>query len=293
MSILLTGGTGKTSIRIARLLQNTNMRFILTSRQGIVPEPFTGVKFDWYDPATFENPFAIESNIESVYLVPPLGSPDVIKALKPFIDLAVEKGVKRFVLLSISTLDAGSPYMGKVHEYLISLGVDYFVIRPSWFFENFITLHLESIRDRHTIVTASGDGKIGFISADDIADLAFDALTRAESYNTDKIIVGPELLSYDDVAKTLSDVLGININHTRIGADELKRMYLGFGLDERLDMLVDLEKSNASGAEEMIFAHPKRFLGKGPSSPSWRQTRMLGKRSGTRNCIYATNCWIL
>lgn len=134
MSILLTGGTGKTSIRIARLLQNTNMRFILTSRQGIVPEPFTGVKFDWYDPATFENPFAIESNIESVYLVPPLGSPDVIKAMKPFIDLAVEKGVKRFVLLSISTLDAGSPYMGKVHEYLISLGVDYFVIRPSWFF---------------------------------------------------------------------------------------------------------------------------------------------------------------
>ncbi len=39
-------------------------------------------------------------------------------------------------------------------------------------------------------------------------------------------------------------------------------MYLGFGLDERLDMLVDLEKSNASGAEEKIFAHPNKVSGK-------------------------------
>ncbi|KAF9018147.1 NAD(P)-binding protein [Hymenopellis radicata] len=263
MSILLTGGTGKTAIRLARLLQAANKPVILTSRQGVVPEPFTGVKLDWYNPATFGNPWAVDCNIESVYLVAPPGPPDVLTPMKPFIDLAVKKGVKRFVLLSVSTLDAGGPAMGKVHEYLISLGVDYFVIRPSWFFENFTTVHLAGIKDKRTIVTASEDGKIGFVSVDDIADLAFDALTRAKSYNTDKILVGPELLSYEDVVKTFSDVLGIKITHTRVGGDDLKKLYVGAGLsEERADMLITLENLNASGVEEKLFADPKKVSGK-------------------------------
>ncbi len=144
MSILLTGGTGTTAMRLARLLQAANKRVILASRKGAVPEPFSGVKFDWHDPATFPNPFAVDPTIESVYLVSPPGDPDVLGPMKPFIDLAVQKGVKRFVLLSVSTIEAGGPAMGKVHEYLISLGVEYFVIRPSWFFGMFQSLMLTS-----------------------------------------------------------------------------------------------------------------------------------------------------
>ncbi len=160
MSILLAGGTGKTGSRLARLFQAANKRVILTSRKGVVPEPFTGVKFDWHDPTTFENLFTVDADIASVYLVAPSGCLELLGPMKPFIDLAVKQGVKRFVILSESTYDAGDPVLGKVHEYLISLGVDYFVIRPTWFIgmhfrstcfmnncswlemtENFLTLH--------------------------------------------------------------------------------------------------------------------------------------------------------
>lgn len=133
MSILLTGGTGKTAIRLARLLQAANKRTILASRKGDAPAPFTAVKFDWHDPATFENPFAVDPKIESVYLISPAGAADVFAPMKPFIDLAVQKGVKRFVLLSASSIEPGGQATGKVHEYLVKLGVDYFVIRPTWF----------------------------------------------------------------------------------------------------------------------------------------------------------------
>ncbi len=44
---------------------------------------------------------------------------------------------------------------------------------------------------------------MGFISADDIADVAVCALTDEKSHNTDHIITGPELLSYDDVRPIL------------------------------------------------------------------------------------------
>ncbi len=65
--------------------------------------------------------------------------------------------------------------------------------------ENFLTWHLRSIKEKNTIISASADGKVGFISADDIADLAVSALTDEKSHNTDHIITGPELLTYDDV----------------------------------------------------------------------------------------------
>ncbi len=83
------------------------------------------------------------------------------------------------------------------------------------------------------------------------------------------------------VAKTLSDVLGITITHTRVGADELKRLHLGVGLsEERAAMLVTLENLNASGVEEKIFATPTKVYGKMTlKSFVDATTRMLGKPS--------------
>ena len=48
-------------------------------------------------------------------------------------------------------------------------------------------------------MTATMDGRIPFVSADDIADVAFRALTDKESHNTEHLIVGPELYSHDEV----------------------------------------------------------------------------------------------
>ena len=64
--------------------------------------------------------------------------------------------------------------------------------------------HLYSIRDADNIVTATGEGKLPFVSANDIAAVAFRALTDEKPHNTDYLLLGPELLSYDDVS-SLSD----------------------------------------------------------------------------------------
>lgn len=68
--------------------------------------------------------------------------------------------------------------------------------------ENFSTHehHLRSIRDEGVVYSATGDGRIPWISADDIAACAVAALTTPDAPNTDYIIVGQELLSYGDVS---------------------------------------------------------------------------------------------
>lgn len=132
MTILLTGGTGKTSSRIAPLLLAQGIAVILASRSGSAPAGFTGCRFDWLDETTYANPFEQASDITALYMVAPVAF-DLLAAMKPFTEYAISKGVKRFVLLTSSTIEAGGHAHGKVHEYLVERGVDYGVLRPTWF----------------------------------------------------------------------------------------------------------------------------------------------------------------
>ena len=133
MTVLVTGGRGTTGSILSRLLKEANQSVLICSRSDNAPCPYKVVKFDWFDEKTFENPFKTDPNIDRVYLVVPsvIGQ---LSTVKPFIDLAISKGVKRFVLLTASQADIGSPVlMVKVHEYLLNIKVDYTVLRPTWF----------------------------------------------------------------------------------------------------------------------------------------------------------------
>jgi festuclavine dehydrogenase len=72
-------------------------------------------------------------------------------------------------------------YMVSVAENLIEPGLVY------------------TINQLNTIFTATQDGKIPFISADDIADVAYHALTDDKAPNCDLRVLGPEVLTYDEV----------------------------------------------------------------------------------------------
>lgn len=64
-----------------------------------------------------------------------------------------------------------------------------------------------SIRERNEFSTGTGDGKIPFISAEDIADAALEALITDKIAYEDLVIVGPELFTYDEVACHLGTLL--------------------------------------------------------------------------------------
>jgi festuclavine dehydrogenase len=221
-SILLTGGTGKVSRRIIPLLSSNGNTILVASRSGKCPSlpNAAGVKFDWFDSTTYASSFS-KSEINAIFLVaPPII--DCFPPMKALMDLAVEKGVQRFVLLSGSVLDVGDgPMMGKVSKHISSLGVEWAILRPTWFMgmllsgsslllkhanggiENFSEEeHMLSIRDEDRIITGTGEGKVPFVSADDIAAVAFHALTDEVPHNADHLILGPELWSYDEVSSS-------------------------------------------------------------------------------------------
>lgn len=234
-TILVTGSSGKTSSRLAKLLHQSGHSYLIASRKGTAPAPHAdkAVKFDWADASTYNNPFAAASDISAVWLVAPETGIDP-SALTKFIDLAVERKVKRFVLLSATLVEPGGPFVGKVHEYLIQLGkskgIEWTVLRPTWFMgmcavskrprpclltqdptENFTEAwHKYTLASEGAIYSATGEGRLPFVSCDDIAAMAYHGLVDQPAHNRDFFVLGPKTVSYDEVCVASSVLLEEN-----------------------------------------------------------------------------------
>ncbi|KAF7897163.1 hypothetical protein EAF00_005391 [Botryotinia globosa] len=220
-TILLLGGTGKVARRIAPFLSGDGYNVVVASRSGSSPVslPNTqGVEFDWLDTNSYDNPFissegdgdAKENSIEAVFMI----APPVLDALplaKRFIDGVIQRGVRRIVFLSGSILHCGDgPIVSQISESIKEKGrksqtleesrncnphaVEWTILKPSWFMENFSEMHhLYTIRDENRVISATGKGKIPFVSVEDIANVARKALIGWRSDGFEQGLMGKEL----------------------------------------------------------------------------------------------------
>lgn len=256
MSVLITGGTGKTGRRLATRLLAQNVRFRIAARHPQVGDPFDwSVRESW--------PAALDG-VSSVYLVPP-PSGDVA-AMIDFIRLATDQGVRRFVLLSASLLPAGGPGAGQVHAWLRDNAAEWVVLRPSWFMQNFSEgLHRATIMAEDRIYSATADGRVAFISADDIAAVACVAITGADALNTDLILTGPAAITYDEAAAFISEALGREVVHNRISAEALAARYRERGMPAATaQILAGMDTMIAAGAEDRITPNVAAVTGVAP-----------------------------
>ncbi len=247
-SILVTGGTGKTGSRVVKQLRAKGLAPSVGTRS---PQNKNDVRFDWSDPSTFTDAF---EGVRAVYLVAPTDTVDSLGAMQPGLEAALAAGVQRFVLLSASSLEEGGPMMGSVHAWLRSNAPEWAVLRPTWFMQNFSELHhRDPIRDESAIYTATDDGRVGFIDAGDIAACATALLVAPSVENTDYILTGPEAISYDVVAETLSNQLGRKITHHRLTVDELAERHQSLGLpEEYARTLAAMDGAIAGGSEDRV-----------------------------------------
>lgn len=117
--------------------------------------------------------------------------------------------------------------MGTVHAYLEEHTLSWIVLRPTWFMQNFSEQHhTQSIRDENTIYSATQDGKVAFISADDIAAVAAVALTDPNLPQWRLHSNRSEALSYDEIARIISNTTSRTITHRKLLMTELTKRYM-------------------------------------------------------------------
>lgn len=130
MAVLLTGGTGKTSSRIAKMLRERDIPLLLASRNP-TSSAYPCVKFDWTDSTTWSDAFS-KQTCKAVYMMEPQVAQPWIPMIR-FVDFAISKGVKRFVLCAGTTAQPGKDGMGRVWDAFVKRKLEFCVLRPSWF----------------------------------------------------------------------------------------------------------------------------------------------------------------
>ncbi|MGK4905004.1 NAD(P)H-binding protein [Streptomyces albus] len=264
-AVLVVGATGTTGSRTAARLTAESHRVKAASRRAAPVAGAEPVRFDWYDTATHAP--ALEG-VDRVYLVPPVGDPDPAAVMLPFLRQARAAGVRRAVLLSSSAVPSGGPAVGLVHQALPGLFPEWAVLRPSWFMQNFTGdhLHARGIREDGTVRSATGSGRVGFVDADDIAEVAVRALADDRAPDTDLVLTGPEALSYDDVAAVLTEVTGRPVVHHRLTQTQLRDRLAVEVPAEFAGILAGMDGAIAQGAEDRVTDTVQRLTGRPPHS---------------------------
>lgn len=259
-AVLVTGGTGTTGSRVARRLAAEGHDVRVGTRS---PAQEGEVPFDWFDPGTHESAM---TNIDAIYLVAPTNVWKVLDAMRGGLETALALGVRRFALLSSSAFPEGSPMMGEVHAYLRAHAPEWIVLRPSWFMQNLINQHGSTIRTNGAIYTATGNGRVPLIDADDIAAVATRALVDENMPSGELVLTGPEALSYDEVAESLSASLGRPITHHTLDGDTLAARLQASGLEPAYaGLLAALDLAIATGSEDRVTDTVARVTGRPPA----------------------------
>lgn len=211
-NFLITGGTGKTGRKIVASLQQLRQNVRVGSRSA-------SPAFDWQNPTTWNDTL---EGIDKVYITfqPDLAVPGAFEAIQNLASLAKEKGVKKLVLLS----GKGETEAEKCEQAVINSGVDYTIIRASWFNQNYSeSFFLDPILRGH-VVLPFPKAKVPYVDTSDIADVAVEALLHDEHNGQIYELTGPRLWTFEEVTQEIAKASGREIQFTAVSLED----YLGF-----------------------------------------------------------------
>ncbi|GAB4584115.1 NmrA family NAD(P)-binding protein [Nocardia sp. IFM 10818] len=259
--VLVLGSSGTTGSRVANQLRWQGVPARLATRSPGA-DPFR-VRFDWLDSDSHDR--ALQS-VSAVYLVAPVGVHDPVSLVEPFLRTALRHGVRRVVALGSSAVPAADSGMGGISRLVRELMPEWAVLRPSWFMQNFTGEHALAAGVRAgELVTATGDGRVAFIDAADIAAVAVRALIDENAHDTEHLLTGPRAISYAEAAAIITGSTGRAVVHRPVSAAELTDHWIGNGLPaDFAAMLAGLDEGIAAGAEDRVTDAVERLTGRPP-----------------------------
>jgi len=205
--VLVLGGTGKTGRRVAAGLRSLGIPVRIGSRSATPP-------FDWNDEASWD---ACLRGVEAIYITyaPDLAMPGATDAIQALVVRAERLGVRRLVLLS----GRGEPEAQACERIVQQSGLEWTVVRASWFFQNFSEGAFAEMVLAGRITLPAGETLEPFVDVDDIAEIAIAALSQAGHEGHVYEVTGPRLMTFADVAAELSDATGRTIEFIEVPHD--------------------------------------------------------------------------
>jgi len=251
---LVLGGTGKTGRRVAERLVNRGIETRIASRSA-------NPSFDWNDQSTWK---AALAGIQAVYITyaPDLAIPGATEAIRDFVTMAVEQGVRRLVLLS----GRGEEEAQACERIVQDAGVEWTVVRASWFNQNFSEGEFLGMVMDGAITLPAGAVPEPFVDANDIADVAVAALTEDGHNGEIYEVTGPRMLTFADVAREISRAAGRKVQFVRIPKEAFAGAIAESEAPKEIAWLLNyLFETVLDGRNAYVCDGVKRALGREPT----------------------------
>lgn len=264
--ILVLGATGKTGRRIVDRLLDSGHDVRLGSRNSATP-------FDWNDRDTWS---PVLDGVASVYISysPDLAIPGATDTIRAFVDQAVQHGVDRLVLLS----GRGEIEAQECEKIVQNSGVAWTVVRASWFYQNFSEGPFIEMVQAGEIALPVGDVQEPFIDAEDIADVAFAALTEDGHAGQLYELTGPRLLTFADAMQEISQAMGSPVRFVQIPREAFAEGVAASGAPAEIAWLMDyLFSTVMDGRNAYLSDGVQRALGREPRDFSEYVSRMAAE----------------
>lgn len=250
---LITTGTGKTGRRVVERLKALGVPTRIGSRSADLP-------FDWNDRSTWAS---ILDGVTSIYIVyyPDLAVPGASEAIQAFVDLAVESGAQKLVLLS----GRGEEEARRCEEIVQNAGVNWTVLRATWFSQNFSEGFMRDLVLGGTVALPAGGVREPFVDVEDIADIAVAALTETGHDGQVYELTGPRLLTFAEAVGEISEATGQEVTYAPISHEAFMSALNEQGVPDSYRGLLDyLFREVMDGRNSHLTDGVERALGRPP-----------------------------
>ena len=184
------------------------------------------------------------------------------------IDIAREAGVEHIVKLSTKGVSEKSDFLiPKLHyqieQKLKSSGLNWTILQPSAFMQNWLGDFSEAIKMERKIYDAVGDIKMPFIDARDIAEVAVRILIDPEKHvNKTYMLTGSEAVSYHEVAEAVSQAIHEPVTYISQTPEEARKRLEAKGLPEWAVKLFLVMAKNQQADGATVSTAVQEILGK-------------------------------
>jgi uncharacterized protein YbjT (DUF2867 family) len=252
--ILVLGSTGKTGRRVYDMLLEQNFNAIPASRNSSTP-------FDWYNESTWSN---VLKGIDTVYITfqPDLAVPQAVQIITAFTQAAKDAGVSKLVLLS----GRGEPEAEACENVIINSGLRYTILRCSFFMQNFSEGFWRDGIVSGEFVIPIVTAREPFLDADDIAQVAVNALTDSKHDGKLYELTGSQLLLFKDTIEKIRTQSGQDIAFVEISLEDYTAALKGYLPDDYIGLIRYLFAEVLDGRNESITNDVEAVLGRKPTS---------------------------
>ncbi|MCB0746570.1 MAG: NmrA family NAD(P)-binding protein [Ignavibacteriales bacterium] len=231
-TILIIGASGSIGLEVANRLIEKEKHVRIAVRD---PEKAKKLKlnnsdfvhFEYTKEETFKPAF---EKVKKILLVSPPSFLNIHKQVNKAIDDAIKEKVKLIVNISaMGTENDTKDPMCIIENHIINSGIDYVLLRPNCYMQNFKDLFRDFIKDDDEISAPAEDTKTSFVDLRDVADFAVQALLKANLKNKSYTLTGSQALNMHVISFLFTEALNREINYRKISEEKFKKILQGSG----------------------------------------------------------------